>query len=55
MPKRNRAKILNVAKKIPPLKHSIPGQDFNIQNSEVMKWLVRQPEILKLCLEQYQK
>jgi hypothetical protein len=46
MPKRNRAKILNAVTTMPPLYHSVPGQCFDIRNSEVIKWLVKQPEIL---------
>ncbi|MDR7869160.1 MAG: hypothetical protein RIN56_20420 [Sporomusaceae bacterium] len=37
---------MEVATFLPPTRHSIPGQEFDIRNSEVMKWLVQQPEIL---------
>lgn len=46
MPKRNRAKILNAVMTMPPLYHSIPERPFDIKNSEVVKWLIKQPEIL---------
>ena len=46
MPKPNREKILNAATTMPPLHHSIPDQPFDIRNSEVVKWLAKQPEIL---------
>ena len=39
-------KILNIAKRMPELRHSIPGQEFEIQNSEVVQWLIKQPEVL---------
>lgn len=41
-----RSKLLDAAKRMPKLRHSIPGQEFKIQNSEVVKWLISQPEIL---------
>lgn len=40
---RKKAKILEVAKMMPPLHHSIPGEDFDIQKSEVMKWIMQNP------------
>lgn len=40
---RRKAKILEVAKSMPPLRHSIPGKDFDIQKSEVMKWIMQNP------------
>ncbi|MBE5985127.1 MAG: hypothetical protein E7248_17735 [Paenibacillaceae bacterium] len=44
MPGEKRSKLLNIAKKMPPLKHSIPEEEFNIQHSEVLKWLFQNPE-----------
>lgn len=41
-----RSKILNIAKRMPELRHSIPGQEFEIQNSEVVQWFIKQPEVL---------
>ena len=35
-----RSKLLDAVKRMPELRHSIPG------NSEVIKWLIMQPEIL---------
>lgn len=42
---------LNIAEKMPPLYHSIPGQNFDIKNSEVVKWLIEQPEILQYLFD----
>lgn len=39
-----------VAKKMPPLKHSL-GEDFDPRNSEVVKWLISQPEILNYIFD----
>lgn len=40
---RKRAKILEIVKRMPLLRHSIPGEDFDIQKSEVMKWIMQSP------------
>ena len=33
------------AKRMPRLRHSVPGEPFDIDKSEVAAWLVSQPEI----------
>ena len=38
---------LDVAKKMPPLRHSVPGLNFDIAQSEVVGWLIKQPEIMQ--------
>ena len=38
---------LNFIKTMPPLYHQLPNQDFDIRKSEVVKWLIQQPEILQ--------
>lgn len=43
---KKRSKYLDVAKKMPPLHHTLPGEEFDIEKSEVAKWLAAQPEIL---------
>lgn len=40
---KKRSKILEVARFMPPLKHSVPDQDFDVRNSEVVKWLLKHP------------
>lgn len=40
---RKRSKILDVARMMPPLHHSVPGEEFDIQKSETMKWLLESP------------
>lgn len=37
--------MLDVARTMPPLRHSIPGKEFNIKNSEVVKWLLENPVV----------
>lgn len=44
MPKANYS-FLNVAKKMPRLRHKV-GDKFDVHTSEVIKWLVSQPEIM---------
>jgi len=43
MPKTN-YNFLNVAKTMPRLRHKV-GDKFDVNTSEVVKWLVSQPEI----------
>ena len=40
------SKLLAIAKHMPPLYHKLPGEVFDIMESEVVKWLIQQPEIL---------
>ncbi len=35
-----------VARTMPSLHHTLPGQEFSIEKSEVVRWLVSQPEII---------
>lgn len=51
MPKKKINVRLSVARKMPPLYHSLPGENFDIFKSEVIKWLVSQPEILQYLFD----
>ena len=42
---KKRSKMLEAARTMPPLRHSIPGVEFNIKNSEVVKWLLENPVV----------
>jgi hypothetical protein len=46
MYQRKRSKLLSVARKMPPCRHSFPGEEFDIKKSEAVRWLIDQPEIL---------
>ena len=46
MPKQKVSKLLDVVKKMPPLYHTLPGEEFDLSKSEVVQWLIRQPDIL---------
>lgn len=34
----------DVAKNMPPLYHTLPGQEFDVEKSQVYKWIKEQPE-----------
>ena len=36
---------LNCIRKMPELRHKIPGEPFDIMKSEVVDWMAQQPEI----------
>lgn len=38
--------LLDVARKMPPLHHKLPEEKFDWKKSEVVRWLIEQPEIL---------
>jgi len=42
---------IQVAKNMPPLKHSYPGRAYNVVQSEVVRWLIKQPDILQWLFE----
>ncbi|MDR1408874.1 MAG: hypothetical protein LBJ12_01095 [Oscillospiraceae bacterium] len=46
MLKRKRSYRWQIAKKMPPLQHSIPGEVFTWEKSEVCAWLCKQPELM---------
>lgn len=39
-------KKLDAARYMPPLHHSVPGEEFNIKNSQAIMWLLKSPDIL---------
>ena len=38
--------FLEIAKSMPPLYHTLPNQKFDIEKSEAVKWLMKQPETI---------
>lgn len=46
MRRNSRTHKFDAARKMPPLYHSIPGQPFDIRKSQVVQWLISQPDIL---------
>lgn len=47
--RRSKAKqeIVNAARKMPPLYHTIPGEEFSLRKARTLWWLVKQPSVLK--------
>lgn len=43
---------LGIGKKMPPLYHMLPGQEFDYKKSEVLDWIAQQPEMLNFVREQ---
>lgn len=43
---------LEIGKKMPPLYHTLPGQEFDYKKSEVLDWIAQQPEMLNFVREQ---
>lgn len=43
---RKKNKLIGIARQMPPLYHSLPGEKFDIRKSKVIWWLIKQPEIL---------
>ena len=48
---RKNMKHFSTARQMPPLRHSIPGRSFDVTNSEVCLWLMRQPEIMQYSFD----
>ena len=50
----NREKATHAFKRVaqmPPLLHSLPGEEFDIMKSEVVRWLRDQPTILQAMFD----
>jgi len=52
MAKKQRSQKLNIARNLPPLYHKMPGQEYDVKNSEVTKWLIQRPSILEFIWDQ---
>lgn len=53
--KREFNKHLRIAKKMPPLYHTLPGEKFELEKSEVVKWLISQPDLLDFIFDRVKK
>lgn len=51
MKKTSMDKRLYATKKMPPLRHSMPGKRFDIIHSEVAQWLCTQPSIMQYVFD----
>lgn len=50
--KKRHSFYLEFGKRMPPLYHTIPGQDFWYSESEVLKWIANQPLLLNFVKDQ---
>lgn len=48
---KQRSEKLNIAKQMPELKHSVLGKKFDVTKSDVVKWLISQPDILQYLFD----
>ena len=48
-------RLMSASKNMPPLFHALPGQKFEIRNSEVVKWLISNPEVLQYLFDKVNK
>ena len=48
MPRRKceKSKFLDIGKQMPKLYHTIQGEEFDYDKSQVLKWIASQPELL---------
>lgn len=46
MRKKHRSQRLNFARNMPPLYHTLPGEEFDYKKSQVLRWLSERPELL---------
>lgn len=38
---------------MPPLFHKQPGKDFSLDDSEVLAWIMSQPEVMEYIFDRY--
>lgn len=43
---KKRSKRLDVLRAMPPLHHSFPDRPFNVFESEALRWVLKQPDLL---------
>jgi len=53
MPKNNHTKALDAARHMPPLFHTLPGEEYSDAKSEVLNWLWSQPAVRDATFQFY--
>ncbi|MEG1433852.1 hypothetical protein [Eubacterium sp.] len=53
--KHKRSKKLSIGRKMPPRYHKLPGEDYDIKKSEVIRWLIQCPDILEYVWDQFKQ
>ncbi|MDM8100958.1 hypothetical protein [Oceanobacillus oncorhynchi] len=51
MPRKKKKPKLRIARDMPPLYHTLPGEPYNYKNSEVLKWLAERPALIEQLFE----
>lgn len=46
---------LKIARNMPPLYHKRPGEEYDVQKSEAVQWLLNQPEIQEFVWTQFKQ
>lgn len=49
--KNPRDKRLLAAKKMPPLRRTVPGRTYSIEKDEAAAWMARQPELMNYLFD----
>ncbi len=44
---KSRQAIVDAARRMPPLYHTLPGEEFNLRKSRTLWWLIKQLPVLK--------
>lgn len=42
---------MEAIRNMPPLYHSVPGEQFSFDSSEVFQWLIRQPDVQRYLFD----
>lgn len=50
---KRRSNLIAIAKNMPKLHHSVPGEEFNIQHSEAIKWIYPFVKLHKKALQKF--
>lgn len=48
------SKKMEIGRNLPPSYHKLPGEKYDIKKSEIVQWLIQQPEILQFLWDQFQ-
>ena len=49
---RKKSKLLEVGKEMPLLYHSLPDEEYNPTQSQVLEWISKQPELMEWIFRQ---
>lgn len=55
MQKKKRSQKLNIGRKLPPSYHKLPGEEYDVNKSQAINWLMQQPDILGFVWDQFKQ